>query len=492
MRMRSKLVIAVIAVAGLACSQLSFSSSVLRADQDYFRDAQGRVVFLRGVNVSADSKVAPYLPLRTRGRRSEEVDTSLLDPLPQWGFNTIRLLFIWEAYEPEPGKFNEAYLNRLTEIVDAAWERGLYVIVDMHQDAFSRYLSNGCGDGFPAWAVPERLRQHYSADASNCGAMWAMGRPISSGMHKSYREFYSDASGVRSAFLGVLARLARHFSSHPGVVGYDIINEPWGNEITEIGPLYRDAARSIRREDPTAILFVEPMVFWTTFGFRQTALWRPEFENFAYAPHFYDPFAMGMKSWVSWRSAVDRNAFHLMVEKAREWHVPLFVGEFGFPASIGHASRFADYLYDEFDTGFISGAQWGYTPAWTPEHRDGWNQEDLSIVDDHGALRDNFRPRPYVRALFGAPLEQSEKRDSQGELEIYELKWQQWDQTGETEVFVPGKWLTQPEQYQIEWNGAGLNCVAEAALSRLRCQAPGAGEMRIRVSRQKPVSTAGN
>ncbi len=53
---------------------------------------------------------------------------------------------------------------------------------------------------------------------------------------------------------------AETFADNPGVIGYDILNEPYGDEETEIGPLYEDAAKRIRKYDKKAILFIEPQV----------------------------------------------------------------------------------------------------------------------------------------------------------------------------------------------------------------------------------------
>ena len=35
--------------------------------------------------------------------------------------NAVRLLFLWEAYEPERGEYDEAYLGRMVAIARAAW-----------------------------------------------------------------------------------------------------------------------------------------------------------------------------------------------------------------------------------------------------------------------------------------------------------------------------------------------------------------------------------
>src|SRR4051795_5400850 len=100
--------------------------TALHADGGFFRDATGGAVILRGVNVAGNAKVPPFRGI---------TDEAQLDPLPGWGVNVLRLLFIWEAYEPSSGTYDEAYLADYLRVVRAAGARGLYVIVDFHQDA---------------------------------------------------------------------------------------------------------------------------------------------------------------------------------------------------------------------------------------------------------------------------------------------------------------------------------------------------------------------
>jgi endoglycosylceramidase len=479
-------------IAAILCGHLAWGAGALRADSRYFRDPQGRAVFLRGINVSGDVKVAPFTPLLAFDG-SGAPDPAQLDPLPRWGFNAIRLLFIWEAYEPEPGRYNEAYLDQLTSVADQAWARGLYVIIDLHQDSYSHYVANGCGEGFPAWSVPARDRRPADLPVHDCGPMWVLGPATSPAMHRAFGALYADREGARTAYLALWSRLARHFAAHPGVIGYDLLNEPWGDERRELGPLYRDAARVIRAEDPRAILFIEPQVFLTAFGIVQSGLDMPEFGNFAYAPHFYDLAATILNTWSPKQSLIIRHGFGLMRRKARELGAPLFVGEFGVSGGTRNGRWFSDYQYDQLDQGFDSGAQWNYTPRWSQSRHDGWNSEDLSIVDDRGGLRPNFHPRPYARVVAGEPLAQRELRRGDASLDGYDLLWRQGAAGLETELYVPSEVAGHPERYEVTWEGAGLECALAPALNRLSCRSDAEGApMRVRISSRRPASTAGN
>ena len=67
-----------------------------------FVDNYGRQVILNGINVISKSKEQGYLV---------NEDSTLYARLRDWGFNSVRFGIIWDGIEPEPGVYNEAYLE---------------------------------------------------------------------------------------------------------------------------------------------------------------------------------------------------------------------------------------------------------------------------------------------------------------------------------------------------------------------------------------------
>ena len=60
-------------------------------------------------------------------------------------------------------------------------------------------------------------------------------------------------------------------------------------------------------------------------------------------------------------------------------------------------------FYDQLDAHLLGGTQWGWTDAFKPYTKDGWNQENFSVTDQRRNLRSNFAIRPYPRAIAGVP-----------------------------------------------------------------------------------------
>lgn len=134
--------------------------------QNSFIDSLGRVLMLRGVNLSGSSKV-PFTPdgstYRSEGFFDHRHVSFVGRPFPleeadehyrrlkSWGFNTLRFLITWEAVEhAAPGIYDPEYLEYLRKVVSKAGEWGFKVFIDPHQDVWSRFTG---GDGAPGWTL---------------------------------------------------------------------------------------------------------------------------------------------------------------------------------------------------------------------------------------------------------------------------------------------------------------------------------------------------
>jgi endoglycosylceramidase len=78
-------------------------------------------------------------------------DKDLMD-MRNFGFKLVRVGVMWEAVETAPGVYDMEYLDKVEKFVNRFAEYGIHVMLDNHQDMFSRKL---CGNGVPHFYTPE-------------------------------------------------------------------------------------------------------------------------------------------------------------------------------------------------------------------------------------------------------------------------------------------------------------------------------------------------
>ncbi|HZS36888.1 MAG TPA: cellulase family glycosylhydrolase [Polyangia bacterium] len=365
----------------------------VRTDGQKFRDSLGRVVLLRGVDAGGRSKFAPYVPFDFPSGGFDGALAAYLDRAASWGVNVFRLPFTWAAVEPAQGVDDAQFLAHYDAIVDGAWARGIRVVIDFHQDV---YAENFCGDGFPAWTIPDpKPAPHH--DCPNWGSEYA-GDPA---VQAAFDHFWSASSTVRPAYNALWDRLSARYRDKPGVIGFELINEPnngtaalhdW--EMNTLTPFYSAMGNQLRAGAPKTLLFfdapgVEAAISSTNIGL-------PDGGGWVFAPHYYQPTAVllggdgdpdqvaaGIAGWANY---------------GKTWNIPVFIGEFGAAHDSADTATFLNAHWDAFDSMNLSGTEWEYSQA-----AEGWNSENFGMVAADGTeypIVDAIA-RPYARALSG-------------------------------------------------------------------------------------------
>jgi endoglycosylceramidase len=188
-----------------------------RTQGRWLYDREGRVLMLRGVNLAESCKYPPFLPWQT------EEDVLALKDL---GFNCVRYLIVWEAVEPEPGEYDDAYLDEVAERLSWCKDAGLKVILDMHQDLYSRKYG---GDGAPEWACLDD-----DIPFEPVGEVWFMSY-FAPAVTRVFRNFWTNQPGpgevgVQDRFIAMWQHVANRFADDTNIIGYDILNEGWYGE----------------------------------------------------------------------------------------------------------------------------------------------------------------------------------------------------------------------------------------------------------------------
>jgi endoglycosylceramidase len=260
----------------------------------------GRQVLLRGVNVNQlgdyfqqNPGLKPTLPLR----RSDFTGIRGL------GMNVVRLIVHWSALEPKRGELDTAYVARIRRAVRWAKSRGIYVVLDMHQDAWGKYIaspkSEVCApgaqhqhgwDGAPQWAT-------ITNGTPTC---FTGLREVAPAVANAFQSFYDDTNGIQTRLVQTWARLAKAFAADPTVAGYDLLNEPNPgltypySDSQSLAEFYARVIPAIRTAEKSAkggfshIAFFEPGAIWSALGTDQPPNPSPITDpNVVFAPHLY-------------------------------------------------------------------------------------------------------------------------------------------------------------------------------------------------------------
>jgi endoglycosylceramidase len=192
----------------------------LVTDGPKLRDGLGRVVFLHGVDAGGRSKFAPFVPFDYAPGQYTQALAAYLDRAASWGIDAMRVPFTWAALEPTQGQDDADWLGRYQALLDAAWARGIWTVVDFHQDVYSEAF---CGDGFPTWTIPDAPAPHHDCPG------WSFEYFQDKDVQAAFDAFWAAGSPVKAQYLAAWDRMLARFKDQPGVVGFEPINAPaWG------------------------------------------------------------------------------------------------------------------------------------------------------------------------------------------------------------------------------------------------------------------------
>ena len=334
------------------------------------RDAYGRTVILHGLNTSGSAKNTPgHQPWITQA----DIEREHRD----LGWNAVRYLVFWGAIEPKQDSFDEAYLSNVKQRVKWYTDRGMYVIIDMHQDVYGY----GVGDnGAPEWAATYTHIKNLIPDKWP----WWMQNMEPKVIH-SFVTFwkYKQRKELQDHYIKSWLKVVNLLKDDPYVIGYDLMNEPHGGKILKtlfggfekkwLSAMYGRLIPAMRREDTMHYIFIEPRSFGTNFGMSSHL---PKVNDsiahkLVYAPHVYMKFVdIGGDYKPKDKKSLDKWFQHRDRETQMQ-QASLLLGEFGLSA---HKKDFDKYLQDilsGIDSRQASWTYWASDPGgWGPFNLD--------------------------------------------------------------------------------------------------------------------------
>ncbi len=300
-------------------------------------DELGRTVIFRGINVVQIGDYFqndPALPPRFDLSEQDFADIAAL------GFNHVRLIVHWSLLEPEAGLRDPAYLEEIRQALNWARVHDLYIVLDMHQDAWGKYIatpeSETClpptdsavgWDGAPQWAT---LTDGLPTCKTNL-------RELSPAVGQAWQSFWDnragpDGQGIQTHLVETWAWLVDELGADPVIAGYDPLNEPnpgflvGEGQTIALGQYYAQVINALRpiemahgRPVPGAMFF-EPGVEWSAAGV--TAVPPPTFSSdsaLVFSPHIYAESIAPNSIEDGWQNAEDVAALYGATVWSGEW-----------------------------------------------------------------------------------------------------------------------------------------------------------------------------
>lgn len=314
----------------------------------HLTDDEGRMVVHRGVNLNSAAKSRD-------GGYHHGLDDDELAIIAEAGFTLVRLLVFWEAIEPEDGVIDAAYLDRVRDDVAALDALGLDVVLDLHQDVYGE----GFGyTGFPRWTCDEAA---YAAFTPN-GGSWFLDY-FDENVVACFDAFWASDT-LQERYAAIAARLVAEVGDAPGVVGLDVMNEPfWGSLTREahdevvLPAFYARVIAAVRAEDDDLPLWLEPSVYANLDADPRLPIGDLGDDHLVFAPHFYPAYAeLGTGydgDFTDEAVALDR-----LTSWARREQVPFALGEFGIFSDTGTEAAYVADVLDAVASDGGSGVWW--------------------------------------------------------------------------------------------------------------------------------------
>ncbi|GJJ78586.1 endoglycosylceramidase [Entomortierella parvispora] len=308
---------AVLASVALVTADLSKIVRVDPASQQFI-DANGRSRFFHGTNMI--KKVPPYhadINQFDPGYSLVDRDIQVLKDL---NINSIRLGVQWTGVEPVRGQYNQTYLDITGTIIQRLQDNGIYALLDQHQDVWAPQL---CGEGAPDWFVqpgwvipsdmmpvpqqstPFAVDANGMPSAADCDSIDWSTSYLDYAVGNAFGRLYNNYDSLGDAWALYWKTVVTNYHMLPGVLGYDLMNEPWvGDHMADptllipgradsvnLEPLWNKGTAQIRTVDNTTIVFFEGVTFDILSGFENVP--GGDGTHTAQSYHYYKPPQLG-------------------------------------------------------------------------------------------------------------------------------------------------------------------------------------------------------
>jgi endoglycosylceramidase len=327
-----------------------------------FRDGRGRQLLFRGYNAKFTTIFdVTFEDGRTPNETFPDFTEAEATRFEQLGFNVMRLPINWSGLEPHPEQYAEAFLQKIGVALDMARRHHFYVIIDMHQDAYSKEIGE---DGQPLWAIVPPPTQLLSGPSDDS-------RRLTDQVLRAGYSFFEDSPPVnatdgrplQSAYITAVQKIVARYLGNPAVLGYEAFNEPVLLYQTKLVAFHEAFADGVHAIDADAPILFEPIS--TRNQLDQSVIPGNPWSHGpgSYAIHIYTGW-FSMPDGHNWASmdptVLAPSMAHGELERAA-WGTPLFVTEFGCDQTVPQGPPWTSAELDLQDQYLASSTIWEFS-----------------------------------------------------------------------------------------------------------------------------------
>ena len=226
-----------------------------------------------------------------------KISKAMIEEIAKAGFQTIRIPVTWDVHMDEKGQIDAAWMDRVQEVVDAALDTGMYVILNAHHDT---------------WYIPSKENEAYAKEM----------------MEKVW-------SQIAEQFAEYDEKLLFEGMNEPRLIGTDV---EWAGEskendqiVDELNQLFVDTVRNSGGNNRGRYLLV------TSYADAIESIDRftmPKGTHLIVTVHAYKPYAFAMDETGTavWEPGLTQEIKGFMDNLQRRFTskgIPVIIGEFG-------------------------------------------------------------------------------------------------------------------------------------------------------------------
>jgi endoglycosylceramidase len=374
----------------------------------------------------------------------------------------VRLGILWEAFETDENVFNFKYLEDVYKLVNQFGENGIMVILDAHQDLFSRLI---CGEGVPHFyakklsydkdcskSIIEKFLHHldvclpmqkYDLRLDNnslpliedCKKNSFLLYHTSPELTSLYGRFYQNENGIIDKFIEFWSHFAKKFKNNPHIFGYDIWNEPFPGDMwssiqnlipgkadkDQILPFYKKVNEKLRLIDDNFVMVFQPSPFPDVLPFFG-GIFAGRIEETPSGEEYFDKQVLNQHSYCcqaaekmcitgepQLKDADVCRSFHRrklkeMSINSKNLKIPFIVTEFGACRNTESCFQEITSLADAADNFLGSWTYWQYKPFGDFTTSCDFEEGIFDVEGNYQEYKVKGLARTYIKSFQGTPI----------------------------------------------------------------------------------------